>query len=256
MLHQNSANVLGVNVACVDVPGILEQVNCWSRQTELRTILYVNAHCFNLACDDPLYHHLLTCADLVYSDGISVVWAGRWLGNSQLCKITGADWIYNFCQLAELQGLRIYILAGRPGIAENARHNLLEKYPALEIVGVCDGYFQHKSPAQVLEEIALALPHVVFVGLGTPRQEKWIAEQRAVIRAPVCWAVGAMFDYVAGVEPRAPGWVNALALEWLWRLCMDPIGKWRRYILGNPLFVYRILRQKLSHHLSLPASFS
>jgi N-acetylglucosaminyldiphosphoundecaprenol N-acetyl-beta-D-mannosaminyltransferase len=82
------------------------------------------------------------------------------------------------------------------------------------------------------------------MGLGVPRQEKWIAGRRKQIEAPVCWGVGALFDYVAGVEARVPRLMNLLALEWFWRLIMDPRGKWRRYLLGNPLFIYQVLRQK------------
>jgi N-acetylglucosaminyldiphosphoundecaprenol N-acetyl-beta-D-mannosaminyltransferase len=98
----------------------------------------------------------------------------------------------------------------------------------------------------VLQEISDLAPHVLFVGLGTPCQEKWIEEKLPGLAVPVIWAVGAMFDFVAGVEPRVPTWMNALGLEWFWRFLMDPIGKWRRYLIGNPLFIYRILRQKWS----------
>lgn len=240
-----SVDVLGVNVACVDVDDILGAVQAWGARPELRTILYVNAHCLNVACGDGYYREILSCADLVYSDGISVVWAGRLLGGCSLQKITGADWIFSFSESAERAGMSCYILAGKPGVAGKARENLLRRYPGLEITGASDGFFIDKSEAEVLKEIEEARPHVVFVGMGTPRQEKWLFERRAQIQAPVCWAVGALFDYVAGIEPRVPGWMNALALEWLWRLMIDPRGKWRRYVIGNPVFLYRVFRQYL-----------
>ncbi len=253
-----TVNILGVDVACLDVQGILDLVHKWSgpnAQAPLGTkytILYVNAHCLNTACGDENYRRILNQADLVYSDGISVVWASRILGGCELHKMTGADWIDDFSARAEntalsdAGGLRIYILAGKPGIAERASENLLKKYPGLQIVGACDGYFRQMSEAQILQDIAAKKPHILFVGMGIPVQEEWIAAHRQDIPAPVCWAVGALFDYVAGVEPRVPGWMNALALEWLWRLMIDPLGKWRRYILGNPLFAWHILGQKLN----------
>jgi N-acetylglucosaminyldiphosphoundecaprenol N-acetyl-beta-D-mannosaminyltransferase len=249
-------DVLGVSVACLDVPGMLDLVRRWSFEPTRRTILYVNAHCLNTAYRDPAYHAILNRADLVYSDGISVVWSARWLDGRQLHKMTGADWIYDFADWAQAanrhqpDGVRVYILAGKPGIAHAAGHNLRRKFPGIHIVGVCDGFFREKSQAAVLQDIAETEPHVLFVGMGTPLQEKWLAAHRDEIAAPVCWAVGALFDYVAGVEPRVPAWMNTLALEWLFRMLIDPAGKWRRYILGNPLFVLRILRQKLGLPLS------
>lgn len=246
----STANILGVGVACLDFPGILSLVGRWSSQPQLRTILYVNAYCFNTACSDSHYQDILQNADLVYADGISVVWAGRFLNSCTLHKMTGADWIYNFATWAEARphsgagGLRVYLLGSRPGVARRARDHLQGRYSALEIVGTADGYFQDKSEAQVLMEIERSSPHVVFVGMGTPVQEKWIAAHREEISAPVCWAVGALFDYLAGDEARVPGWMYRLGLEWLWRLLVDPVGKWRRYLLGNPLFVYRVVRHK------------
>jgi N-acetylglucosaminyldiphosphoundecaprenol N-acetyl-beta-D-mannosaminyltransferase len=247
----DQVDVLGVPVACLDVAGMLDLVRRWSFEPARRTILYVNAHCLNTAARDSQYHAILNRADLVYSDGISVVWSARWLDGRRLHKMTGADWIYDFAAWAqaagrhEPEGIRIYILAGKPGIAHDASHNLRRMFPDINIVGAYDGFFQEKSQAAVLQDIAQSKPHVLFVGMGTPLQEKWIAEHRDQIAAPVCWAVGALFDYVAGIEPRVPAWMNALALEWLFRMLIDPAGKWRRYLIGNPLFVLRILRQKL-----------
>ena len=247
MIGPERVEVLGVPVHCVESTGILGRIANWSVQHQKRMILYVNAHCLNIACVDKMYYELLTCADLVYPDGISVVWASRLLGGCQLHKVTGADWINLFCDFAEVAGLRVYILAGKPGIAARAQDNLLQKWPRLKIVGAYDGYFKAKPEADILRDSSLTDPQVLFVGMGTPDQEKWIASHRAEIPAPVCWAVGALFDYVAGVEARVPSWMNALALEWFWRFLMDPRGKWRRYFIGNPLFVFRVLRQKLGH---------
>lgn len=237
-------NILGVRIACVTTLQILQTVQTWIHQAERRTITYVNAHCLNMACSIPDYHQILNHVDLVYPDGISVVWAGRLLDSGcQMQKSTGADWIELFCECAATHNWRVYILAGRPGIAHRARENLLRKQPGLQIVGAYDGFFIEKNEREILDDIRETAPHVLFVGMGSPRQELWIARRREELHVPVCWAVGALFDYVAGVEPRVPPWMNRLALEWLWRMLVDPFGKWKRYILGNPLFVYRVLRQ-------------
>lgn len=244
------ANILGVPVSTLELGSLLEVVHLWSRQSTHRIITYVNAHCLNLAQRYPHYLLLLQQADLVYSDGVSVVWASKMLGGNQLQKMTGGDWIHIFCKMAVRDSLRMYILGGYPGIVQRARLNLENKYPGIKIVGTSDGYFQEKSEQEVLSEIEATQPHVVFVGMGTPRQEEWIFSHRSKISAPVCWAVGALFDLVAGSERRVPAWMNSLGLEWFWRLLLDPRGKWKRYLIGNPVFVARVLRQTLAERLS------
>jgi N-acetylglucosaminyldiphosphoundecaprenol N-acetyl-beta-D-mannosaminyltransferase len=245
LARPQAVEILGVRVHALDAAGLLGRAVGWAAGREPKQILYVNAHCLNLACADPEYRAVLNRADLVYTDGISVVWAGRLLDGARMQKITGADWIEALCARAQECGLRLYILAGRPGIARRAAERLQDRWPALQIAGASDGYFEGLDEAAALADIRRARPHILFVGLGSPRQEKWLAAHRHELEVPVCWAVGALFDYVAGMEPRAPRWMSALALEWLWRLQIDPLGKWRRYLIGNPLFVLRLLRQKL-----------
>jgi N-acetylglucosaminyldiphosphoundecaprenol N-acetyl-beta-D-mannosaminyltransferase len=265
----NTVDILGVNVACTGMAELLSIVGDWARVSDRpgpqpfpRTVLYANAHSLNVACADPAYHAILRGADLVYADGAGVVLAGRLLGARSahgsahgatrgMAKATGGDWIGPFCAQAAGHGWRIYILAGAPGIAAAARTRLQGQWPGINIVGACDGYFGPAAEAQVIADIAAAAPDILFVGMGTPRQEKWIAAHRGELPARVCWAVGALFDYVAGVEKRVPGWMNALGFEWLWRLLVNPLGKWRRYVLGNPLFLYRVLRQAARRRLTI-----
>jgi N-acetylglucosaminyldiphosphoundecaprenol N-acetyl-beta-D-mannosaminyltransferase len=242
------SNILDVKVACINREQLLLMVDEWAGQADKKTILYTNAHCLNVASQDVKYRELLNQADLVYADGVSVVWSSRLLGGCSIEKITGADWIDDYCSLAQGRELRTFILAGKSGIAQKAAKNLMVHYPKLHIVGVCDGFFEEggADEAALIAEINRAHPHVVFVGMGVPRQEKWLAAQRTRIEAPVCWAIGALFDYVAGIEPRVPRWLDSIGMEWFWRLLVDPKGKWRRYIIGNPLFVYRVLHQKVA----------
>lgn len=245
MRDLEAVNILGVNVHCLDRFEIFEYVKLWSRgRNNIRTILYVNAHCLNIAYKDTHYSQILSQADLVYADGISIVWSARLFGVKHLQKMTGADWIHDFCRFASANEVQFYVLAGKSGVSEMAIKRLQDSYPNIRVSGVSDGYFEEKEESQVLEEINKQKPEVVFVGMGTPKQENWISKNRARIDAPICWAVGALFDYIAMRESRAPTWTDALGLEWLWRLGEDPRGKWRRYLIGNPLFVYRIIKQR------------
>lgn len=239
----NSVDVLGVQVSCISRQDVLSLPLEWAQQSWQRTIFYVNAYCLNLSAQDPTYQALLNAADLLYPDGIGVVMASRLLGGCSLEKITGRDWIDDFCSQAALAGLRLYILAGKPGVASRAAVILSQRYPGLQIVGTRHGFLDTNTNSAVITEINQARSQLVWVGMGSPRQERWLAAHRSEINAPVCWAVGALFDYLAGVEPPVPAWMNRLALEWFWRLLVDPRGKWRRYLLGNPEFVSRVLYQ-------------
>jgi N-acetylglucosaminyldiphosphoundecaprenol N-acetyl-beta-D-mannosaminyltransferase len=208
-------------------------------------ISYANAHCLNMTARDAAFQAALNEFDLIYADGIGAVWASWIFGGCRLHKLTGADWIHDFAGMAQSAGWRIFILAGRPGAAEQARENLIAAYPGLEIVGAHDGYFEESEEAGVLQAIQAAGPDILFVGMGVPRQEKWILNHQSELPVKICWAVGALFDYVAGLEQRAPAWMRALALEWLWRMLVDPSGKWRRYLVGNPMFLTRVLVNKI-----------
>ena len=245
-MKPEQVNILGVHVNCDDKLTILNKVAKWADENNPRTITYVNAHCINLSYKNLEYRDVINHSDLVYSDGISVVWASQFLGGCRLAKITGREWIFDLCELAVTNNLRLYILAGAPNIAQRASENLKDRWPELKIVGASDGYFKKKTNDQIIEEINSTKPHVLFVGMGSPQQEFWVSKHRDLINVPICWAVGALFDNVAGVEPSVPSWMNKIALEWLWRLFIDPKGKWKRYILGNPLFAARLIQQKLT----------
>ncbi len=239
-----SADILGVRVYCLDVACLMDTVHDWSQGDVPRTIYYAHSKTINAAYTDLAFREVLNGADLTYADGISAVWAGESLSGLPFCKITGADWIYDYARTAARNAIRTYLIGGRPGIARQAGEILAKAYQGMPVVGACDGFFQEMSEADLLRDIARTRPQVVLVGMGTPHQERWIAEHRPEIQAPVCWAVGALFDFVTGVEDRVPAWMNMLSLEWLWRFLVDPVGKWKRTLIGNPLFVLRVLRQK------------
>ena len=236
---------MGVSIECVDQKDLIQKAIEWARQPGQVAISYVNAHCLNLAQIDAEYRRILNDFDLVYSDGIGVVWAGRFLYGKQLFKVTGRAWIAELCHSCQSEGISLYLLGGKPGVAQEARRRLQTKLPGLRILGTGDGYFREKSEAEVLAEIIELKPDILLIGMGVPLQEKWIVAHRNQINTKICWAVGALIDYIAGVEPPVPAWIEKLALEWMWRLLLNPREKWQRYIIGNPLFVARVLGEKM-----------
>ena len=239
-----SVVILGVRVSAIDQLELIEQVMTWVRHGEQRILTYANAHCLNLAVEDASYRELLNQTDLVYVDGIGVVWAGRLFGCGGLRKVTGRKWIDALCRRGEDEALRLYLLGGKPGVAGHACKVLMQRYPRSLVCGAAEGFFQTKSEAQVLAEINDTRPQVLLVGMGVPTQERWVAQNRAKIPAEICWSAGALFDYLAGEEKPVPLWLERIGLEWAWRFIQDPEGKWRRYAIGIPHFALRVIASR------------
>ena len=212
-------------------------------------VLNVNAHCLNLCYEDPRLRDFLNGAEAVLCDGAGVMLAARILGERIPQRITYADWIWQLADLASARGFSLYFLGARPDVAREAARRLRERYPDLEIVGVRHGYFDHSAGAAeneaVVEEINASAPDILLVGLGMPLQERWLMENIERLDAGVVLTGGAVFDYVSGRLRRGPRFLTDSGFEWLARLLVEPRRLWRRYLLGNPLFLLRVLRQRL-----------
>jgi N-acetylglucosaminyldiphosphoundecaprenol N-acetyl-beta-D-mannosaminyltransferase len=197
-----------------------------------------------------VFRALLNRADLVFCDGFGVRLAAALLGKPLHHRLTPPDWFPDLCARFAAKGHTLYLLGSCPGITEQVANRLTAASPSLRIVGCGHGYFDKilGSPENqaVVDAINAASPDLLVVGFGMPAQERWIAENWPHLNTRVALPVGAMFDYLAGVTPRAPRWLTDHGLEWLGRLLIEPRRLWRRYILGNPLFLYRVLRQKFS----------
>ena len=219
------------------------------RGGRLGLVLNANAHCLNLCYEDPKLRDFLNGAEVVFCDGAGVMLAARMLGRRIPQRITYADWIWQLADLAAAQGFSLYLLGARPGVAREAAMRLRERYPDLEIAGVRHGYFDHSagSPENeaVVEEIKASAPDILLVGLGMPLQERWLMENIDRLDAGVALTGGAVFDYVSGRLRRGPRLLRENGFEWLARLLVEPRRLWRRYLIGNPLFLLRVLRQRL-----------
>jgi N-acetylglucosaminyldiphosphoundecaprenol N-acetyl-beta-D-mannosaminyltransferase len=224
------------------------------RGGQLGFVLNVNAHCLNLCYEDRTLRDSLNGADVVFCDGAGVMLAARMLGGRIPARITYADWIWQLADFAAAENFSLYFLGARPGVAQEAARRLRERYPDLRIVGVRHGYFDHSAGSaenrEVLEEINAAAPDILLVGLGMPLQERWLEENRHVLDAGVALTCGAVFDYASERARRAPRLLTESGFEWLARLLREPRRLWRRYLVGNPLFLLRVLRQLLSRPAS------
>lgn len=244
---RDSVNILGIRVDGISLQHLIRQVEGYVTSGRRHRVMYANVHVLNAAYRDPELRRILNQADLVYCDGAGVKLGARLLGHHLPERMTGADWIHPLCALCQERGFSLYLLGGEPGVAALAAEKLQARYAGLKIAGAHHGHYDHCDPEndQVIAEINALRPDVLLVGLGTPLQEKWIARHFERLDVPVVWAVGALADFVSGKVPRAPRWMLDHGLEWLYRLWVEPKRLWKRYVVGNPLFIGRVLLQKL-----------
>jgi len=239
-------NVLGVGVDPLTVEELHAEIERLVRSGERGLVLNANAHCLNLCYEDPKLRDFLNGAEVVFCDGVGVMLAARILGRRLPARITYADWVWQLAAFVESEGFSLYFLGARPGVAQAAARRLKERYSGLEIVGVHHGYFNHSENEAVVEEINAATPDILLVGLGMPLQEYWLMENWHRLDAGVALTGGAVFDYVSGRLRRGPHLLTSSGFEWLARLLIEPRRLWRRYLIGNPFFLLRVLRQYLS----------
>ena len=212
-------------------------------------VLHVNVYGLNLCYRDPELRSFFSAASLVFCDGVGVMLAARILGGRIPERITYADWAWQLAAFAERENLSLFFLGARPGVAESAAARLKRLYPNLEIAGVYHGYFDQVAGASeneaVLAEINAARPDVLLVGFGMPLQERWLMQNWDHLDTRVALTGGAVFDYVSGELKRGPRILTDNGFEWLARLVIEPGRLWRRYVIGNPLFLLRVLMQRL-----------
>ena len=197
---------------------------------------------------DESFRAIYRNAALVLTDGVPLLWAARFLGTPIKEKISGSDLLPRLCEVAAKKGYRLFFLGGRPGAAELAAENCRRLYPGIKICGVYSPPMGFENDHPELDKIngmiKKAAPDLLFVGLGSPKQEKWIYANKEICKVPVSIGIGVSFEFMAGIVKRAPRWMQKIGLEWLWRLAMEPVRLWRRY-LGDTVFFWLIIRQKL-----------
>lgn len=239
-------NILGIRVGCYTRQEVLARLEACLATPGCRYSYGVNAHTLNLAWEQPEFRAALQAAEVIYADGASLKLAARLLGGPRLEKITTTDLWAPLCQRAAAQGWRVYLLGGPPGLAERAAERARREFPGLSIVGVRDGYRELFAPATIAAINATA-PDLLWVGLGDPLQGLWLYRWRDQLRARLAVTCGGMFKIIAGDLKRVGPFWQQHGLEWLYRLWQEP-QTWRRYLLGLPLFAWRVLRQAAACH--------
>ena len=243
-------DVLGIGVDPVNVAELHARILSIVRQGGHALVLHANVHGLNLCYRDPALRSFFNAAPVVFADGAGVVLAARILGEHLPQRITYADWAWQLAGFAERENLSLFFLGAKPGVAEAAASRLRERHPRLNVVGTHHGYFDHESGAPeneaVLRQINALRPDILLVGFGMPLQERWLMHNWGRVDARVALPGGAVFDYVSGELKRGPRILTDNGLEWLARLFIEPKRLWWRYVVGNPLFLWRVLKQRLA----------
>lgn len=240
--------VLGVRVDLISLDELVEYI-LFSVQNQTKAIISnVNVHAINIAYRHPWFKDFINQSEVVFCDGFGVKWAASFLDRKKIQRFTPPDWFDRLAGKCADQGISMFFLGAKQNVIEKAAMAVSEKFPKLKIAGIHHGYFD-KDPfsadnREVTSTINSVQPDILIVGFGMPTQEKWILENYADLRAKVIIPVGAFFDYKAGEVVRAPKWMTDHGLEWLGRLIIEPGRLWKRYIIGNPIFLWRVLLQK------------
>ncbi len=202
---------------------------------------FVNAHTLNMAAADPSYREVLNAGDYVFGDGTGVRWAARLHGVRVLANMVGTDFVPHLFEETAGRGYSYFMLGSDQPTVAAAADYARYAFSGWKLSGYHHGFTS--DHAAVIEKINALRPDVLLVGMGNPLQERWIHEYRAQLNVPACLGIGGLFDYWAGNVRRAPAWIRRLGHEWLWRLYQQPALKARRYLIGNPLFIMRVLRE-------------
>jgi len=252
--HFCRVDVLGVQI---DPVTMAEATRIFGQMIEARRphlVFNINVDIYMQARRDTELAAILRAADLVLVDGTPMMWAACLLGTPLPERISGSDFLPQFCRGAAESGYRLFFLGAGPGVARHATQTLNALYPGLNVVGTYSPPFgfEHddRENQRVIEQVRRASPDVLFVAFGVPKEQKWLHRFRDDLNVPVSMGVGSSFDYLAGRLKRAPRWMQILGLEWSYRLAQEPGRLWRRYLLNDPPFVYHLICHLLQRRVA------
>ncbi len=214
------------------------------------TIFFLNAHCFNIAQQNPEYYQAIEQADLLLNDGIGVKVASWFSGISFPENLNGTDLIPNILELAAREGSLVYFLGSTEGVVVKAASSAEVQIPGLRIAGTQNGFFHQEDSGKLVQQINDSGAEVLVLGMGVPKQELWAWKNKHLLpKVRIIIAGGAVFDFISGTVRRAPLWMRRINTEWLFRLIIEPGRLWKRYLVGGVQFFYYIISiQKKQKH--------
>jgi N-acetylglucosaminyldiphosphoundecaprenol N-acetyl-beta-D-mannosaminyltransferase len=236
--------VLTVNISAITLPQAGSIIQQWITQCRRTYINVCTTHTILECYDAPALRDLVNHSGLATPDGMPLVWLGR-LHKHTVGRVYGPDLMLLVCEQGQKLGWRHFFYGGAEGVPELLADKLTARFPELQIAGCYSPPFRNltvEEEQEIAQMINASKADIVWVGLGTPRQDYWVARFRPLLDAALLIAVGAAFDFHSGRVKQAPRWMQRTGLEWFFRLSQDPQRLWKRYLLGNPRFVYLVLR--------------
>ena len=238
-------SLLGVNVSRVNPALAVEQICAWVAQKQRTYVCVAPVATLVDARRDPQYLAVVNAAGMVTPDGMPVVWLARARGCRDIERTYGPDMLLDVGNQGQSLGLRHFFYGGTEDTLRKLQQRLLESYPQILVVGHYAPPFRPQvwqEEKQIIDRINGTAADIVWVGLGSPKQDFWMHLHRPLLNAPVIVGAGAAFDFCSGVKPQAPRWMQALGLEWFFRLCCEPRRLWKRYLVGNSLFLIYLIK--------------
>jgi N-acetylglucosaminyldiphosphoundecaprenol N-acetyl-beta-D-mannosaminyltransferase len=239
-----SFTVLGVGVNAVQISDVVARMQDWIMQRgSCHSIAVTGMHGIMEAHHDPSFKLILNSSSMVVPDGMPLIWLARLKGNQLRRRVYGPELMTSFCEISVERGYRHFLYGGAPGVAEKLAGELSAQFPGLVIAGTYSPPFRpvtSEEDAEIMRTISAAQPDVLWVGLSTPKQERWMDAHRNLLKIPVLVGVGAAFDIHSGLKKQAPAWMQENGLEWLFRLVQEPKRLWRRYILYGSEFLFLV----------------
>jgi N-acetylglucosaminyldiphosphoundecaprenol N-acetyl-beta-D-mannosaminyltransferase len=239
-------NILGVGVSAIEMERALDTIESWIVLHDAQYVCVTGVHGVMESMHDDSLRRIHNRAGMVTPDGMPLVWLSRLWGSPKVRRVCGPDLLMECCNRGLAKGLRHFFYGGAEGVADLLSARLQSRNPGLIVAGTYCPPFRPMTEDEdnaVVQLINDARPDIVWVGLSTPKQERWMASHVGRLSAPVLVGVGAAFDMHAGLKPRAPAWMQRSGLEWLFRLRIEPRRLWRRYLLNNPAFVWHVALQ-------------
>ena len=241
-----TANIFGIGVTAIDLATTVEILLACIARREKTAVVLSPAYTLTYARRHDAFRRIVNQAEMVLPDGVPVVLVCKLQGHSAVGRVCGRDLMMALSAASREPQYTHYFYGGAEGVAEELEAEMMRHYPGLAVAGTYTPPYRPLTDEEdraIVDAINQANPDIVWVGLGSPKQDIWIAEHRDSINAPVMIGVGAAFDFHTGRKPPAPEWMQRIALEWLFRLVLEPRRLWRRYLVYNPLFVFYLVLQ-------------
>jgi N-acetylglucosaminyldiphosphoundecaprenol N-acetyl-beta-D-mannosaminyltransferase len=243
---QDRVNILGVGVSALNMEAALHQTESLLDQGKQGYICVTGVHGIMEAQSDSAFRNILNRSFLTTPDGMPTVWLGRIHGFKHMSRVYGPDYMLGLCERSVTKGYRHFLYGGKPGVAEELRAELTRRFPGLQIVGTYTPPFRPlnaEEEGDLRSQLELSQADVLWCGLSTPKQERFMATYSQRLPVKLMVGVGAAFDLLSGNLSEAPDWMKKAGLQWLYRLIKEPRRLWRRYLINNPKFTWLTLLQ-------------